>query len=344
MSQSPSSAPSAQPTISTQPTSKPSLRPSISAMPSTIPSLSPTLNPTLSPTWNPSAAPSTAPSKSKPISTSIVLEPSESNSKNLVAVGAICLFLVVSTLVYVSKNSKRSKGGGRSELERNPSFNDLEKMHRAASLSNFGNQNCSTNRQDDYDDNDMENIDFGDGRVMKGDDSVADSSLDSSSVQNVLDLKGIYSISKIMFNRTSHKKQAMSWMEVRDGGSSASSSGRIPTPSLAAPSLADSSIASDNLPGVVELKNLSTMSKIFQKTPQKQCLSWMEVRDGGSSASSSGRLPAPSLAAPSFADSSIASDNLPVVVELKNVSTMSKIFQKTPQKQCLSWMEIRDDY
>eukprot|EP00986_Skeletonema_menzelii_P019022 scaffold27052_cov169-Skeletonema_menzelii.AAC.10 len=251
ISTSPSSQPSEQPTLSSSPSAKPSSAPSTSLMPtdspsskpssipskypSTGPSLFPTTIQSLSPSDEPSLIPSTVPSETNPIITRIIIK-SDSSRRNLVAVGAVSLLLMASVVTYVLKNVKRLKGGDRNANDEVPSLQHSSSMsqssneseqhgHDAAKLSvNFAGQ------INNHDGADLVEIDLEDGQHNKQtEDSVAESSIDLNSLPGGVKEKTVSTISKIFKRRPiGAEKPAMTWMDIRDDGSPACSSGCEP--------------------------------------------------------------------------------------------------------------------
>ncbi len=202
---SPSSMPSQIPTISTSPSNAPSSQPTLSSTPTPQPSLAPssstapTDSPSAKPSHVPSTEPSLAPSETKLVTTTIVMN-GENDKKPMAVVGAACFLILASAVVYVSRNYKRLKGGDEHDNEHDTSKYDAENMS-----VNFDGET------------DMVEIDLEGGQ--------ADSSVDVNNHRE----KGISSISKL-FNRkhTGGGKQSLSWMEIRDEGSPACSSGCAP--------------------------------------------------------------------------------------------------------------------
>jgi len=242
ISTSPSSQPSAQPTLSASPSTEPSLAPSTSAMPTNYPSSEPSSvpskYPSTSPSDEPTSIPSEVPSETKPITTRIIIN-SDSSSRNMVAVGAICLFLIASAAAYVSKNAKRLKGGDKN-IDEVPSLQYSSSMSESSDESEQHGHDAAkpcvdivgqiynpTNRQDDHEDSDMVDIDLEDGRaVTQTEDSVAESSVDLNSLPGGVKEKPVSTISKIFRRRPIGAE--MSWMDIRDDGSPACSSGCDP--------------------------------------------------------------------------------------------------------------------
>ena len=230
LSASPSGQPSLQPTITSFPSSMPSQIPTISTSPSNAPSSQPTLSsaptsqPSLAPSLStvPSTEPSVAPSETKLVTTTIIMK-GENDKKPRAVVGAACFLILASAVVYVSRNYKRSKGGDENDNEQDRSRYDAEKMS-----VNFDG------------DTDMVDIDLEGGQ--------ADSSID---INNHME-KGVSSISKL-FNRklTGRGKQSLSWIEIRDDGSPACSSGCAP--------IKGENSSSSLSPRLSPMRNIATM-------------------------------------------------------------------------------------
>lgn len=218
----PSSQPSASPTLSASPSGQPSLQPTITSFPSSMPSQIPTISTSPRLSTVPSTEPSVAPSETKLVTTTVVMK-GENDKKPRAVVGAACFLILASAVVYVSRNYKRSKGGDENDNEQDRSRYDAEKM--------------SVNLDGDTD---MVDIDLEGGQ--------ADSSID---INNHME-KGVSSISKL-FNRklTGRGKQSLSWIEIRDDGSPACSSG-------CAPIKGENSISSLS-PRLSPMRNIATM-------------------------------------------------------------------------------------
>jgi len=173
----------------------------------------------------------------KLITTRIILN-SDSTRKNLIAVGAVSLLLMASAVAYVSKNSIQLKGNdfhkfpGLQPSISIQSSDEPEQHENDASnpLADFVAQNYSTNGQEDHDDTDMKDIDLEDGRAgIQAEDSVDESSVGLNSLPYDVKGKGVSIISKIFKRRPIETgTQGTSWMEIRDEGSPACSSGCEP--------------------------------------------------------------------------------------------------------------------
>jgi len=178
---------------------------------------------------------------------------------------------MASAVAYATKNAKRLKGRERNDFHKFPGLQSSSSMsqssdepdqqqHDAAKLSvDFVAQGYSTNnRQDDHDDTDMVDIDLEDGRAcMQTEDSVAESSIGLNSLPSDVKEKRVSTISKIFKRRPIEaEKQGMSWMDIRDEGSPACSSG-------CEPAKGENSLSSLS-PRFSPFKNISSMRTKMQ--------------------------------------------------------------------------------
>ena len=158
------------------------------------------------------------------------------------AIGAVGLLLIASAATYVSKNAKRLKGGDRDvnhsddapSLQYSNSFSDSgDEIDKYANdkerpSGNFFAQNSVKNNHQDDGNTDMVEIDLEDGRGCKqAEVSGAESSIDFNSIANDAKQKGL--MSKIFKRKQIGAEiQPMSWMDIRNDGSPACSSGCEP--------------------------------------------------------------------------------------------------------------------
>ncbi len=150
---------------------------------------------------------------------------------------------MASAVAYVSKNAKQLKEGDNNDIAEIPDLQHSSSLsqhsdeseqcrHDAAKLSvDFAGQAYAKNRVENHDDADLVDIDLEDRQdITQREDSVTESSIDLNSLSDNVKEKTVSAISKIFKRRPigAEKQQPMSWMDIRDAGSPACSSGCEP--------------------------------------------------------------------------------------------------------------------